>query len=132
MPGWFTFLKRGLLLRCPVCGQGHLFKGVFKMNEYCPVCDFRFEREEGYFSSAMAINLIISELVITAFAIPLAANQAIPILTILLWGAPLAILLPFLLFRHSRSLWMAMDHYLHPVNVASEQISESEHWHGYR
>ena len=132
MPGLFTFLKRGLLLRCPVCGQGHLFKGVFKMNEYCPVCDFRFEREEGYFSSAMAINLIISELVITAFAIPLAANQAIPILTILLWGGPLAILLPFLLFRHSRSLWMAMDHYLHPMNVASEQISESEHWHGYR
>jgi uncharacterized protein (DUF983 family) len=132
MPGLFTFLKRGLLLRCPVCGQGHLFKSVFKMNEYCPVCDFRFEREEGYFSSAMAINLIISELVITAFAIPLAANQAIPILTILLWGGPLAILLPFLLFRHSRSLWMAMDHYLHPMNVASEQISESEHWHGYR
>jgi uncharacterized protein (DUF983 family) len=132
MPGLFTFLKRGLLLRCPVCGQGHLFSGVFKMYEYCPVCDFHFEREEGYFSSAMAINLIISELAITAFAIPLAANQAIPILTILLWGAPLPILLPLLLFRHSRSLWMAMDHYLHPVNVASEQINEAEHWHGYR
>jgi hypothetical protein len=87
---------------------------------------------QGYFSSAMAINLVISELLMTAFVIPLAANQAIPILTILLWGAPLPILLPLLFFRHSRSLWMAMDHYLHPINVVSEQITEGDSWRGYR
>ena len=132
MPGFLTFLKRGLLLRCPVCGHGRLFCGIFKMYENCPVCHFHYEREEGYFSSAMAINLIISELLVTAFAIPLAANQAIPIVSILVWGAPLPILLPLLLFRHSRSIWMAMDHYLHPLNVASEQITEQDNFNQYK
>lgn len=109
-------LTRGLLLRCPVCGQGKLFSGLFKMNKQCPYCHFTFEREEGYFTSSMAINLVVSELLVTAFALPLAANPSIPILPILLIGAPFALLLPLLFFPHSRSLWLAMDHYLHPLN----------------
>jgi hypothetical protein len=86
------------------------------MNKLCPYCHFRFEREEGYFTSSMAINLVVSELLVTAFALPLAANPAVPILPILLIGAPLAVLLPLLFFPHSRGFWLAMDHYLHPLN----------------
>ena len=85
------------------------------MYEQCPVCHFTFEREEGYFSSSMAINLVISELLVTAMVIPLAANPGIPIINTLLWCAPLAVLLPFLFYRHSRSLWMSMDHYMNPA-----------------
>ncbi|GAC1361061.1 MAG: hypothetical protein NVS2B12_02600 [Ktedonobacteraceae bacterium] len=85
------------------------------MHEQCPYCHFTFEREEGYFTSAMAIDLVISELLVTAFALPLAANPGVPISLILLIGAPLALLLPVLFFPHSRSLWLTMDHYLHPV-----------------
>ncbi|GCE13695.1 DUF983 domain-containing protein [Tengunoibacter tsumagoiensis] len=115
MHSFWELLLRGLLLRCPVCGQGKLYCGFFKMNERCPVCNFQFEREEGYFSSAMAINLVLSELIVTAFAIPLAANQAIPILPLLLWGAPFPFILPILFYWHSRSVWMSMDHYLNPI-----------------
>jgi len=86
------------------------------MNKQCSFCHFTFEREEGYFSSAMAINLVVSELLVTAFALPLAANQSIPIALILVIGIPLALLLPLLFFRHSRSLWLTMDHYLHPIS----------------
>jgi len=111
-----TLLRRGLLLRCPVCGRGKLFSGIFTMNKQCSFCHFTFEREEGYFSSAMAINLVVSELLVTAFALPLAANQSIPIALILVIGIPLALLLPLLFFRHSRSLWLTMDHYLHPIS----------------
>lgn len=111
-----TLLARGLLLRCPVCGKGKLFSGPLKMNEQCPHCHFTFEREEGYFTSSMAINLVISELLVTAFALPLAANPGVPILPVLLIGAPLALLLPVLFFPYSRSLWLATDHYLHPLH----------------
>lgn len=111
-----TLLVRGLLLRCPVCGKGKLFSGLLKMNKQCPHCHFTFEREEGYFTSSMAINLVISELLVTAFALPLAANPSVPILPVLLIGAPLALLLPVLFFPHSRSLWLAIDHYLHPLH----------------
>ena len=100
------------------------------MNKQCPYCHFRFEREEGYFTSSMAINLVVSELLVTAFALPLAANPAIPILPVLLIGAPLALLLPFLFFRHSRSLWLATDHYMHPLNrgeLSADTIEALQH-----
>lgn len=85
------------------------------MNRQCPVCGLTFEREEGYFSSAMAINLVVSELIIAAAVIPLAANISIPLITALLIGLPLPFLLPLIFYRHSRSLWLSMDHYLHPI-----------------
>ncbi|MBA2678303.1 MAG: DUF983 domain-containing protein [Ktedonobacteraceae bacterium] len=125
-----TLLTRGLLLRCPVCGRGKLFSGLFTMNKQCPYCHFRFEREEGYFTSSMAINLVVSELLVTAFALPLAANPSIPILPVLLVGAPLALLLPLLFFPHSRGLWLAMDHYMHPLNrgeLSADTIEALQH-----
>ncbi len=132
MSRFLTFLKRGLLLRCPVCGKGHIFRSLFKMYERCPVCNFYFEREEGYFSSSMAINLIISELLITAVVVPLAAIPSIPLVPLLVFGAPMTIILPLLLYHHSRGLWLAMDHYLHPINTASEYIADLNSQHRYR
>jgi hypothetical protein len=75
------------------------------MNEECPFCHFKFEREEGYYTSAMAINLVISELIAAAVVLPAAA-------------IPLALLLPFLLFHHTRGLWLSMDHFLNPTNAS--------------
>lgn len=31
-------LARGLLCRCPVCGQGHIFRGYLTVVEQCAVC----------------------------------------------------------------------------------------------
>jgi uncharacterized protein (DUF983 family) len=31
-------VRRGLRLRCPNCGQGHLFSGFLKVSEHCEVC----------------------------------------------------------------------------------------------
>ena len=39
-------MLRGCSRRCPVCGQGHLFRRWFTMCERCPRCDLRFERIE--------------------------------------------------------------------------------------
>jgi hypothetical protein len=93
------------------------------MYERCPHCDFRYDRgEEGYFSSSMAINLIISEFIVTAMTIPVAVassaageDMIAALLHMLIWFVPTAILLPFIFFHHSRSLWIAMDHFFHPV-----------------
>lgn len=115
MPTFSELLRRGIFLRCPVCGKGELFRSAFGMHQQCPVCHFTYEREEGYFTSAIAIDLVVSELIVTAIALPLAANPGIPIITALLWCIPLAVLLPVIFYRHSRSLWMSMDHFLHPA-----------------
>jgi len=115
MGRFFDLLLRGLLLRCPVCGRGKLFSKPFKMNEKCPYCGLVYEREEGYFTSSMAINLVISELIIAAFTVPLAANTSIPLNLLFLYGWPAPILLPLIFYHHSRGLWLSMDHYLNPL-----------------
>src|SRR5262245_19155102 len=67
-----SLFGRGLRLVCPVCGEGRLFYPLrFKMYERCPVCGFVYEREEGYFTGAMAVNLVIAELLMTIVVIPL-------------------------------------------------------------
>jgi|SRR5579859_6828700 len=106
---------RAIRLACPVCGEGRVFSGWFKMNDNCPVCGFHFEREEGYFTGAMAVNLVVSELLLAAIAIPLALQPAVSLFLLLAIGSALAVLLPLLFYRHSKGLWMSIDHFLHPV-----------------
>ena len=36
-PTW-PAMRRGLALRCPACGQGHLFEGYLKVADHCPAC----------------------------------------------------------------------------------------------
>ena len=43
---WRKVVWRGLRLRCPVCGQGRLFRTYFTMHESCSCCGVRFAREQ--------------------------------------------------------------------------------------
>jgi uncharacterized protein (DUF983 family) len=113
-----TSLLRGIILRCPNCGKGKLFRRGFKMYERCPVCGWRYEREEGYWTGAIAINLVATELLIALVAVPLAIYLAMaqqPITLLIAVGLPLPFILPFIFFRHAKSLWMSVDFMLHPT-----------------
>ena len=113
-----TSLIRGLLLRCPYCGRGKLFRRGFSMYERCPVCGWRFEREEGYWTGAIAVNLTVTVLLIVIILVPVAialATSQIPVLLLMIVSLPLPILLPLLFFRHAKSLWMSFDFMIHPV-----------------
>ena len=85
------------------------------MYDQCPVCHFTYERETGYYTGAIAVNIILSELLITAITIPLAVNQSVPFVPLLLWGLIMPVLFPLLFYRHAKSLWMSIDHMIHPV-----------------
>lgn len=108
-------LRRGLRQRCPVCGRGKIFAGFFKTYERCPVCGFEFEREPGYYTGAMAVNLVVSEVLIVIIAVPLAASLVVPIPVLVVLGLTVPVLLPILFYRPTKSLWMSMDHFIHPV-----------------
>lgn len=116
--GFFTALKRALVLRCPRCGKGHLFSGVFTMHKRCPVCNYKFEREEGYYTGAMAINLVISELLVVIYIVPISiwagVDPHVPFIPILLLSSPLPILLPLLFFRPTRGLWVNFNYLFDP------------------
>ena len=118
MKRFWMILKRALLLRCPRCGKGKIFRRWFTTYENCSVCHLVFEREEGFYTGAVAINLIVSELLITAFAVPFsiwaALNPGVPFIPLIIALSPLPVLLPFLFFRHTKSLWIGMAYLLDP------------------
>jgi uncharacterized protein (DUF983 family) len=105
-------LARGLTNRCPNCGGDRLFKAgkLFELNEACPDCGLKFEKDEGFFLGAMSLNYGVT---LVAFLVPV----------LLLWyfgviggrvavglaiGGSLAV--PMLLYRSSRS-WQLMLYY---------------------
>jgi uncharacterized protein (DUF983 family) len=118
MKRFWMILKRALLLRCPRCGKGKIFRRRFTTYENCSVCHLVFEREEGFYTGAVAINLVVSELLITAFAVPFsiwaALNPGVPFIPLIIALSPLPVLLPFLFFRHTKSLWIGMAYLLDP------------------
>ncbi len=109
----------GLIVRCPRCGKGKLFRGIFAMHDQCPVCGLDFVREEGFYTGAMAINLVVSELIVTAYILPVAIisgiNPSIPFIPILIFSSPLPILLPIIFFRPARGLWLSMNYFFNPT-----------------
>src|SRR5438128_9502553 len=51
--------------RCPRCREGaiyrgSLFRGWLSMYERCPVCNLKFEREQGYFVGAMYVSYMLA------------------------------------------------------------------------
>ena len=107
---------RGVRLRCPRCGQGKLYRRLItmKMYERCQHCDWRFEREEGYWTGAMALDLVVAELVAAAYVVTATVVGA-PLVPELVIGLLLAALLPIVLYPHAHSLWMTIDFMLHPT-----------------
>ncbi|EEI93445.1 DUF983 domain-containing protein [Sphingobacterium spiritivorum] len=69
-------LKSALEGKCPRCRKGDLFKAPLfsfrskKMNETCPHCGLKFEKEPGYFYVAMYISYAfnVAELLTACFA----------------------------------------------------------------
>ena len=49
-------ISRGLANRCPNCGGNRLFKDgtLFQLNDGCPDCGLKFEKDEGFFLGAMS------------------------------------------------------------------------------
>jgi uncharacterized protein (DUF983 family) len=106
---------RGLRRRCPRCGEPGIFDGYFTLKERCPNCGFRFEREEGYWTGAMAINIGMCEV----WFLTLFLTVVFVTMPDIAWAPLLAIalvtngLLPILFYPLSKTIWMAFDVYYH-------------------
>jgi uncharacterized protein (DUF983 family) len=110
-------LARAARMRCPSCGRASAFTSWFHMRERCPVCHFWFERNEGYFLGATAINLVLAiVLPALAYIAIVAAGWPNPswIGAGLAAGA-LAIIVPIALFPFARVVWLAFDLVIRPI-----------------
>ncbi|MEY4631208.1 MAG: hypothetical protein RIQ81_1328 [Pseudomonadota bacterium] len=109
-----------LKLRCPYCGVTPLRSGTswFNFAEGCPVCDYRFEREPGYFTGASwMVNYTASALF--GLSMGAAIMVFLPDLDGLIVAAVVSLfLIGFGLWfiPYSMALWLGFDHLIHPLN----------------
>ena len=99
--------------KCPKCEDGKMFNGIFKMNQTCSHCGLKFEREDGYFTSAIIIaNFLYALIVAPTILIMTAIN--VPFWKIgLILGSISLVMVP-MIFRFSRTLWLHFDFAIHP------------------
>ncbi len=124
MSEFFRLFLSGLFLRCPYCGKGKLFRRFYTMYDQCPVCGWRYEREEGYWTGAMALNLVVTELLIAIVTVPLViwlAVSGLSVWPLVIIGVPMCVILPLLFFRHAKSFWMSLDFMIHPVDPEEQR-----------
>jgi uncharacterized protein (DUF983 family) len=118
-------LRRALARRCPYCGRSGIYHGYLALREVCPSCGTRFEREEGYFLGAYALNLIVAEIIGLTLAILLLFRTDLRHLD-LIWQEVIAVAivvaLPILFFPYSRAIWIAMDLTFHPPRSRERQL----------
>lgn len=116
-------MHRALTRRCPYCGGTHIYDGYFGLRESCPTCGVRFEREDGYFLGAYALNLVVAEFLGLGLAILLIFKTDLRHLD-LIWqeaiAVALAVTFPVLFFPWSRTVWIAIDLTFHPPGRHTE------------
>ena len=105
-------ITRGLANRCPNCGGRRLFKDgtLFELNDGCPDCGLKFEKDEGFFLGAMSLNYGVTLVCYLVPVLLLGIGDVI--------GGKLAVglaiggsvVVPMLLYRSSRS-WQLMLYY---------------------
>ena len=79
------------------------------MHEKCSECQYRFEREPGFFLGAIYVNYGLTAIVVTVAYPLLTLTNTLPRTTALIVVMSFAVVFPILIFRHSRSIWMAFD-----------------------
>ncbi len=112
LPSPTTRVLRALLLHCPECGGGGLFRRWLLLQPRCGRCGLRTDRANpDHFVGAYLVNLIAAELLFAvAFAIwLLTVWPDVP------WGRIEVILViamlvaPLLLYPFTRTIWLAAD-----------------------
>ena len=120
-------LARGLRLRCPVCGRSSIAARPFRIRHYCPRCRALFQREDGFFVGAIAINLVTTEVaVLLVYGVCLLAGvkDFQLLLTALL---AVALLFPAAFYHHSWSLWLSFDHIVESLPQRGERGTRDRH-----
>ncbi len=96
-----------MLLRCPACQRGRMFRSLFQMNVRCPVCGVVFERDAGEITGAMAINTALMSLMAIAGAV-LAIVTDLPASWIIGGTATTMIVFGVFFYRHARAVWVGI------------------------
>ena len=102
---------RGLTRRCARCGSGKLFRRYFFMVPDCPRCGLHFEREQGYWAGALAVNIMFVGAVfaVTFLVAMILTVPDVPVPLMLAIFIPLMTIGPIVWYPFSKTIWVAVD-----------------------
>ncbi len=101
-------LLLGLLLICPACQRGRMFRSLFTMNVRCPVCGVIFERDAGEVTGGMAINMTLTSMLAVVGGGLLGVLTDLPALLLILVVGGVTVAFGLLFYRHARGLWTSI------------------------
>ncbi len=112
-------ITRGLTNRCPNCGGRTLFKPgkLFEMNEACPDCGLKYEKDEGFYLGAMSLNYGITLVGALSPVALLWYYGAIGGRTAAVLAVALSVVIPVALYRSSRSWQLMLYYYFFPQHL---------------
>ena len=120
----FLYFRRACLLKCPECGTKPVFVPLLRirsLRDYftpldgCPRCGYAYERETGYFLLAIwAINYGFGSLLGIAIYCFLEFNYHLSLPVLLGSVITPVVLFNFFFARHSKALFLTLDHYFDP------------------
>jgi len=119
--------------KCPRCRTGNMFANSMygfkgqKMNEFCPHCNLKFEREPGYFYVAMFVSyaMNVAQMVTLALGTYILTGSNSPWLYITILLGVAFILSPFN-FRYSRVVllyWLTPGLHFNPEKAKAHTDS---------
>lgn len=118
---------RALLLRCPRCGGSGIFHHWLKPRAACPRCGIQLDRgERDHWLGGYAVNLVASELIWAALMVTILIVRwpDVPWTFLTYGGATLVVVLPFIFFPFSRTIWLALDLAFRPDRDADTDVRD--------
>jgi uncharacterized protein (DUF983 family) len=106
---------RALLLRCPKCGCGKLFRGWFTMHDACSNCGRSFDRGPGFFLGSIYFNYGITAILVIVIYFTCFFTEVLTDRQLLITLSIFALIFPLWFFRYARALWIAFDELWDPT-----------------
>jgi uncharacterized protein (DUF983 family) len=115
-------LGRAWRCQCPRCGVGPLYVKDVRMYRRCPSCGLSYYPESGFYLGGMILNYIFTvSIVIAVYLVSLLVPEFLSWsinFKILLWMA-FTVVLSLSFWRHTRSLWLALNYWIEPHDTDS-------------
>ena len=114
-----TRLQAILRQKCPVCLEGNAYRSGITMNEVCPVCGLRFEREQGYFLAAMYVAYGLAVPVLSAITVTIWLSTGKDVGASFVIAMVIFLPLSPIVYRYSKVVWMHLDQLIDPRPVSN-------------
>src|SRR5262245_33124585 len=98
----------GLLLTCPACRYGRMFRSLWTLNLRCPVCGIIFERDAGEVTGGMWINATVTSTLMMIAAFYFALFTRVGVAQLIGALVVFTVVFGLLFYRPARGLWISI------------------------